>query len=154
MPARTDNAIVIAAPLQQVWDTLNDVEGWPSLFTEYAAAEIISREGATIRFRLTTHPDPEHDGRVWTWVSERTVDAERHTSHAERIETGPFEFMRIDWSFTAVPDGTEMRWIQEFAMKPGAPADDAGAADYINRNSRIQMQHIKERLEASAARAA
>jgi hypothetical protein len=36
-------------------------------------------------------------------------------------------------------------------MKPGAPADDAGAEDYINRNSRIQMGVIKQRLEAQAS---
>lgn len=58
--------------------------------------------------------------------------------------------MRIDWSFTAVDGGTEIRWRQHFAMKPGAPADDAGAEEYLNRNTRVQLQVIKERLEAAA----
>jgi len=30
--------------------------------------------GDTVRFRLTTHPDQEHDRAVRTWVSERTAD--------------------------------------------------------------------------------
>jgi aromatase len=59
--------------------------------------------------------------------------------------------MRIDWAFSPVDGGTAMRWRQQFAMKPGAPADDAGAEDYLNRNTRIQMRAIKERLEARAA---
>ena len=105
--------------------------------------------GDRTKFRLTTHPDPEHDGQVWSWVSERTADPRTHTSHARRIETGPFEFMHIDWSFAAVDGGTEMRWRQHFAMKPDAPADDAGAEDYLNRNTQIQMQVIKERLETA-----
>jgi aromatase len=151
MPGRTDNAIVIDAPLDFVWDEMNAIERWPELFTEYASAEVLERDGDTMRFRLTTHPDPEHDGQVWSWVSERTADPATHSSRSHRIETGPFEFMRIDWSFAAVDGGTEMRWRQEFAMKPGAPADDAGAEDYLNRNTRIQMQAIKERLEAARA---
>jgi aromatase len=144
---RTDNAVVIEASLDFVWDKMNDIEAWPRLFTEYADASILHREGNTVRFRLTTHPDPEHDGAVWTWVSERTADPATHTSHAHRIETGPFRFMRIDWAFRPVAGGTEMRWVQNFAMKPDAPADDATAEDYLNRNTRKQMAVIKERLE-------
>jgi aromatase len=150
MAARTENAVVIDAPLELVWEAMNDVERWPSLFTEYASAEVLARDGDTTRFRLTTHPDPEHGDTVWSWVSERTVDPATHTSRAVRIETGPFEYMHIAWSFTPVPEGTEMRWVQEFTMKPGAPADDAGATDYINRNTRVQMDVIRERLEEAA----
>src|SRR6478672_9527097 len=130
---------------------MNDIARWPELFTEYAGAEILSRDGDTVRFRLTTHPDPEYGGQVWSWVSERTADPATHTSRAHRIETGPFEYMNIEWSFAAVDGGTEMRWVQRFAMKPEAPADDAGAEGYLNRNTQIQMRAIKERLEARAA---
>jgi aromatase len=153
MPGRTDNAVVIDAPIDFVWDAMDDVQRWPSLFTEYSSAEILAREGDTVRFRLTTNPDPEYDGRVWSWVSERVADRATYTSRSERIETGPFEYMRIAWSFTTVPGGTEMRWQQEFAMKPEAPADDATAEGYLNRNTRIQMEAIKQRLEAAAVSA-
>jgi aromatase len=151
--ARTDNAIVIAAPLEFVWDAMNDVEAWPRLFTEYADVAVLERRGDTVRFRLTTHPDPEQDGAVWSWVSERTADPRTHTSRAHRIETGPFRYMHIDWSFTPVAGGTEMRWTQRFAMKPTAPVDDAGAVDYLNRNTREQMAVIRERLELAHAEA-
>jgi aromatase len=149
--ARTDNAVVIAAPLEYVWDTMNQIERWPELFTEYAHATVLERRGDTVRFRLTTHPDPEHDGTVWSWVSERTADPVTHTTRARRIETGPFAYMHIDWSFEDVPEGTLMRWTQEFSMKPTAPVDDAKAEDYLNRNTRTQMGVIKERLERAVA---
>src|SRR5919108_1135424 len=96
---RTDNAVVIDAPLDYVWERMNDVENWPNLFTEYAKAEILEREGNTSKFRLTTHPDPEYDGQVWTWVSERVADPASHTSKSKRIGTGPFEYMNIEWYF-------------------------------------------------------
>ena len=54
----TDNSTEIKAPLETVWERMNDVENWPNLFTEYASAEVIERNGDTIKFRLTTFPDP------------------------------------------------------------------------------------------------
>ncbi len=148
MPAHTDNEVVIDAPLEVVWEKMNDVESWPNLFSEYAEAEILEREGNTVRFRLTTHPDPEYDGQVWSWVSERTVDPETHSVKAHRIETGPFDHMNIEWYFEAADSGTKMRWVQDFSMKPEAPSDDEQAQEYINRNTREQMRVLKERLEA------
>ena len=150
MPAHTDNEVVIDAPIEVVWEKMNDVENWPNLFSEYAKAEILEREGNTVRFRLTTHPDPEYDGQVWSWVSERTVNPETHSVKAHRIETGPFEHMDIEWYFEPADGGTKMRWVQDFSMKPEAPADDEHAQEYINRNTREQMRVIKERLEGDA----
>ena len=43
MAGHTDNAIVIDAPMDLVWEMTNDVPAWPQLFSEYAAAEILER---------------------------------------------------------------------------------------------------------------
>lgn len=148
--AKVDNAVVIDAPLELVWERMNDVEAWPNLFSEYAKAEILERNGDTVTFRLTTHPDPEYDGQVWTWVSERTVDPASHSVKAHRIETGPFKYMNIEWYFEPEGGGTKMRWVQEFSMKPEAPADDETATQYLNKNTAEQMGVLKEKLEAEA----
>jgi aromatase len=145
MPAHTENSIVIDAPLDLVWDVTNDVASWPDLFTEYATAEILDHTGDTVRFRLTMHPD--ENGKVWSWVSERTADPASHTVQAHRVETGPFEYMKIYWSYDAVDRGTQMRWVQDFQMKPTAPVDDTQMAERINKNSPIQMATIKEKIE-------
>ena len=101
----TDNAVVINAPIDLVWEITNDVANWTSLFTEYAAAEILERNGDTVRFRLTMHPD--QNGKVWSWVSERTPDPKTRTVKAHRVETGPFDFMNIQWFFETVEGGTK-----------------------------------------------
>jgi aromatase len=145
MAAHTDNSVVINAPLDLVWQITNDVEGWPNLFSEYAEATVLERKGNTVRFRLTTHPD-END-KVWSWVSERTIDPAAHSVKAHRIETGPFEYMNIEWYYEEAEGGTKMRWVQDFSMKPTAPANDQQAEDYINRNTKKQMAVIKERIE-------
>ncbi|GAA2774887.1 SRPBCC family protein [Streptomyces showdoensis] len=148
MSGHTDNSITIEAPLDLVWDITNDIENWPRLFSEYASVDVLSREGDTTTFRLTMHPDD--NGKVWSWVSERTVDREARSVRAHRVETGPFAHMNIRWEYAELPDGVRMRWVQDFAMKPDAPVDDAWMTDNINRNSRTQMALIRDRIEQVA----
>jgi aromatase len=148
MAGHTDNTIVIAAPVDLVWDVTNDLENWPRLFSEYAAVEVLEREGDSTKFRLTMHPD--QNGTVWSWVSERKIDRAALEVRARRVEPGPFEFMDIRWEYAEQPDGTTMRWVQDFAMRPDAPVDDAGMTDHINRNSRTQMELIKSQVEQRA----
>lgn len=148
MAGHTDNAIVINAPMELVWSMTNDVESWPQLFSEYAAAEILFRDGDSVTFRLTLHPDEQ--GRVWSWVSERTPDETSRTVRAHRVETGPFEYMHIFWSYTEGDDRVRMQWVQDFRMKPEAPLDDAAMTARLNRNTAVQQQLIKHKIEAAA----
>ncbi len=148
MAAHTENEIVIAAPMELVWEMTNDVASWPSLFSEYSAAQILERDGETVRFRLTMHPD--ENGDVWSWVSERTPDPKTRTVRARRVQTGPFEYMNIYWEYLQEDGGVRMRWVQDFHMKPEAPVDDAFMADRINRNSVVQMERIKSLVEQAA----
>ncbi|TWP50592.1 polyketide cyclase [Lentzea tibetensis] len=149
MIGHTDNEILIDAPMDLVWDMTNDVENWPRLFSEYASAEIIENTGHTVRFRLSLHPD--ENGKVWSWVSERTPDPVRRTVDAHRVETGVFQYMVIHWEYEQKPGGVLMRWVQDFKMKPDAPIDDAAMTDRLNRNTRVQMELIKGKLESAAA---
>src|SRR6476660_6573187 len=149
---RTENSVVIAAPLDLVWELTNDVANWPDLFTEYSAAEVLDRRGDTVRFRLTLVPEP--DGTVWSWVSERVTDRDRYEVHGTRIELGWFEYMRIHWRYEPVPEGTRMTWVQEFHMREDAPVDDVRMTDRINTNTREQMRVIAERVERFARQGA
>ena len=151
MAAHTDNEVVIDAPREFVWERMMDIESWPDLFSEYAKAEVIEEDGDTVKFRLTTYPDPEYDGQVWSWVSERVADPGKWQSKSKRIETGPFEYMNIQWFYEPVEGGTKMRWVQDFQMKPGAPVDDAWMERNINTNTPIQMGVIKEKIERQAS---
>jgi aromatase len=149
MAGHTQNEIIIAAPLDLVWDMTNDLDRWPQLFSEYAACEVISREGAKTTFRLTMHPD--ENGTVWSWVSEREPDRDTLTVRARRVETGPFAYMNIHWQYEEVPAGTRMVWTQDFEMKPDAPVDDDWMTDNINKNSKVQMALIRDKIEKAAA---
>lgn len=145
--AEIDNSVVVDRPIDEVWRRMNELENWTNLFTEYASVEILEREGDTVRFRLTMHPD--ENGHVWSWVSERTMYPDEFRTHSHRIETGPFDHMNIDWYFEPENGGTKMRWVQEFSVKPDAPMNDEQATNYLNENTAVQMKAIKERLESS-----
>jgi aromatase len=151
MAGHTENAIVINAPMELVWDMTNDVESWPTLFSEYSEATILERRGDTVRFRLSMHPD--ENGKIWSWVSERTPDAKTRTVKAHRVETGPFEYMNIEWYYEPVDGGIRMRWVQDFHMKPQAPVNDEQMTERINTNSKVQLALIKEKVERRAATA-
>jgi aromatase len=58
--------------------------------------------------------------------------------------------MSLFWEYTEVPGGARMRWVQDFEMKPGAPLDDEGMTARLNRNSIIQMELIKQKVEADS----
>ncbi|MBB6174240.1 aromatase [Nocardiopsis mwathae] len=149
MASSTENSVYIDAPVDVVWRLTNEVRSWPDLFTEYASVDVLHQEGNTIRFRLTMKPDD--DGTVWSWVSERTMDSRTKTVKAHRVETGPFEYMHIYWSYESEGQGTRMRWRQEFEAKPDAPFGDADITKRINDNTRIQMNVIKKKVELAAA---
>jgi aromatase len=144
----TDNSIVIAADIDHVWQMTNDLPSWPDLFTEYAEVEVLARTGSTVRFRLKMHPD--ESGRVWSWISERTLDEATHEVVARRVEPGPFEFMDIRWSYAPEGSGTRMRWVQDFRMRPEAPVDTAAMTERIDANSKVQMAVIRDKVEAAA----
>lgn len=148
MAGQTENTIVVDAPFQIVWDMTNDVDNWTNLFTEYSEATVIEREGNTIKFRLALQPD--ENGKVWSWMSQRIMDVDKGEVHAKRIETGPFEYMNIFWNYTVEDGKTRMTWKQDFAMKPTAPLDNEGMTNRINTNTPVQMKVIKERVEAAA----
>ncbi|HEX4833022.1 MAG TPA: cupin domain-containing protein [Trebonia sp.] len=150
MSGHTEASIVIDAPFQLVWDMTNDVPCWPGLFTEYALTEVLERDGNSVTFRLTMHPD--ENGTAWSWVSRRTADPGTRQVRAQRVETGPFEYMNIHWTYAEEAAGVRMTWIQDFQMKPGAPASDEQMTARISHNSPIQMQAIKEKVEAAARR--
>ncbi|RSM44880.1 polyketide cyclase [Amycolatopsis balhimycina DSM 5908] len=146
MSARSENTIWVDAGMEQVWNVTNDVARWPDLFSEYASVEVLARTANTVRFRLTMHPD--ENGTEWSWVSERTADPATRTVRSRRVETGPFEYMRIFWEYRTENGGVRMIWKQEFRMRPDAPVTDEQMLERINTNTPIQMKLIKDKLEA------
>lgn len=144
----TQNTIVILKDFDTVFDLTNDIELWPQLFTEYQDAKVLERDGNQVTFQLTTYPEGDRPSR--TWVSTRIIDKPGKQAIAQRVKQAfPFKVMKIYWTYEELPQnvGTVMTWIQRFEPAEGAwPVEKIES--FLNRNTRVQMQAIKERVEA------
>jgi aromatase len=141
------NVVTIEAPVDEVLRLTNDVRTWPELFTEYQSSEVIEEVPGDVTFRLTTHPDAQ--GQVWSWIARRQTNFERKSTYSERQpSSGPFAKMEIRWWYDSLgPTTTLMTWEQEFTMKPEAPVSVQEATTYLNTQTKVQQQVIKERVE-------
>ena len=141
----TVNSIVIDAPYEQVFDTSNNIERWTELFGgEYVKADVLSREGNRIEFRLTNN-----EGQSWT--SFRLLYKEHKFAYAQKNEpTFPFKHMKIIWLYTEVEGGILMTWIQDFEVDPKAKFTDAQVVDGVNEHSQHNLKIFKEVIEKEA----
>lgn len=145
--SKIENEIWINKDIDSVFDITNRIERWKDLFHEYQESTVISREGNKIRFRLTKHPDRE--GNTKSWVSERFLHKENYTCEAIRLEPKfPFVFMCIYWEYNPFKNGTLMKWIQEFETDIKCQLTEEQMIAYLNKNTKIEMQVIKEKIEA------
>ena len=142
----TCNSITINAPYDVVFDISNQIERWTELFgDEYVKAEVLSREGNRIEFRLT-----DKDGNSWT--SFRLLYKEHNFAYAQKNEpTFPFKYMKIVWLYTLTADGIKMTWIQDFEMDPKFEKfTDEQIVGFVNEHSKHNMEIFKDVIEKEA----
>ncbi len=141
----THNSIIINAPYEQVFETSNHIERWTELFgDEYVKAEVLSRVGNEITFRLT-----DDEGK--SWVSKRWLFPERKLAYAERHDPMfPFKYMKIVWLYTPIDDGILLTWIQHFEMNSNAKFSDEQVEGFINEHSQHNLKIFKKVIEKEA----
>lgn len=144
---QTINSILIKAPYDVVFDISNDIERWTELFGgEYTEAKILKREGNKLTFQLT-------DDEGNSWQSFRLLFKDYYFAYAQKLEpTFPFNYMKIIWLYTPVPEGILMTWIQYFSMAEGAKFNDEQVEGFINKHSRENLKIFKEVIEKEAKR--
>ena len=143
----TCNSIIIEAPYTVVFDISNDIPRWTELFgSEYQKAEVVSKEGNKITFRLTDEEDR-------SWQSWRLLFKDRYFAYAQRQEPlFPFKYMKIIWLYTPAPEGIQMTWIQDFSMAEEAKFNDEQVEGFINKHSKDNLKIFKEVIEKEAKR--
>jgi aromatase len=133
---------VINAPYEKVFDTSNNIERRTELFGgEYVKADVLSRVGNRIEFRLTNN-----EGQSWT--SFRLLYKEHKFAYAQKNEpTFPFKYMKIIWLYTQVEGGILMTWIQDFEVDPKAKFTDAQVIAGVNEHSQHNLKIFKKVIE-------
>lgn len=148
---RVEEVVLIEAPLDRTWELTNDLESWPTLFSECAKVEILERDGDTTRFRFTTNPHP--DGSVHTWEAARTTDRLAGVVTEIRVDTGPFKNLTIAWKYDPAPGGTRLKWTQDFTLKTGVPHTPESAAKALGGRMATELARVKRLVEESTGTA-
>ncbi|MFA5356333.1 MAG: SRPBCC family protein [Candidatus Omnitrophota bacterium] len=143
----TSNSILINAPYELIFDISNDIPRWTELFgTEYKKAEVVSKDGNKITFKLTDDEDK-------SWQSWRILLKDKYLAYAEREEPKfPFKYMKIIWLYTPKPDGVEMAWIQHFSMDDKAKFSDEQVEGFINKHSQENLKIFKKVIEKESGK--
>ncbi len=148
--SNTRNSIFIEAPYDLVFDISNHIERWTELFgDEYISADVLSREGNEITFRLT-------DDENKSWVSKRWLHKEHYFAIASRHEPMfPFVYMKILWLYIPRDNGVEMVWMQDFEMDPGFTKFTGEQIEgFINEHPVHNMGIFKKVIEEEAKKQA
>jgi uncharacterized membrane protein len=151
----TIDEIVIDAPPERCFRYGADVERWPGWLPHYRWVRFQRKDGfGTGRVEMAARRDfGPLPWPVW-WVSEMTVDEARPAvlyRHVDGITTG----MDVEWSFTALPDGTtRVKIVHEWATGPGWPLP-GGARRVIGDAviGPVFIHHVASRTLAGIKRA-
>lgn len=146
---RIQHSITISENPRKVFEIINDIERWPTLFNEYHGAKILGREDegryTKLIFQLTNE-----EGN--SWRSSRLLDHKELVATAEREEPlYPFLFMHLKWTCEAAPKGTKMTWTQDFEIDPKVDTPPSTILDRMKAHTRENQQNIKEKIEIGIA---
>lgn len=145
MPRATRSIFVQGDP-DKVFELTNDIPRWTELYTNMAAARVISfeREGrfAKLVFELTNK-----EGR--TWRAWRILDyAERVAMSRRDAPSYPYAFHYLTWRYEAQDGGTLMTWTDDFEMDPASPIKNEVALEPMLEHMAEAQENFKKVLEA------
>lgn len=146
---RIQHSITIRENPRKVFEIINDIERWPTLFNEYKGASILAREEegryTKLIFQLSNGEDS-------SWRSSRLIDHQELVATAEREEPlYPFLYMHLKWICEAAPEGTKMTWTQDFELDPKFDTPLPTVLERMKKHTRENQQGIKEKIEAGVA---
>jgi aromatase len=119
-----------------------EVEKWPDIFPPCHATKVLEKSDSHLVFEITADTE---EGKVDSWVSRREMAAADLKIRFKQTKVvAPLRSMEGEWRFEKSGDQTKVSLIHKYEA-------DAGQLDRIarilDRNSRAELQSIKEYLE-------
>jgi aromatase len=141
----TEHTVDVAAPAQQVYALLADVDQWPEIFPPTVHAECVERNGNTelIRLWATANGTPK------TWTSQRVHTPERGsiTFRQERSQH-PVGGMGGEWIVEPLSaTSCRVRLLHDFFAASEDPADLDWISRAVDRNSGSELAALRDRAE-------
>jgi hypothetical protein len=108
----TTNAIVIQAPIQQVFEAAKEVLEWPRLLAHYRRVAFLGEEGKGRVFEMAAH----RDGLPVKWRAVQEADGKKFKVHYRHI-AGWTKGMDVWWHLKEGKTGTEILLTHELPDK-------------------------------------
>jgi len=140
-----EHEITVAAPAEEVYRLLADVENWPRLFppTIFVEREELDGQAELIRIWATANGEPKH------WTSRRTLDpAALRIEFRQQVSTPPVARMGGAWIVERHPDGARVRLRHDYRAVDDDPAGLAWIDEAVDRNSRTELAALKSTVES------
>ncbi|MFD0683216.1 FAD-dependent monooxygenase [Actinomadura fibrosa] len=142
---RTEHAIDVDAPAEQVYALIADVGRWPEVFPPTVDAECVERDGNSELIRLWATAN----GTAKTWTSRREHDPERMSvTFRQQRSQHPVGGMGGEWVVEPVSaSACRARLLHDFFAATGDPADLDWISEAVDRNSMSELRALKASAE-------
>ena len=149
---RASRSIFVKGTPDEVFALTNDIPRWTELYTNMAAARVISfeRDGrfAKLVFELTNK-----EGR--TWRAWRILDFVDRVAMSRRdAPSFPYNFHHLTWRYEPVEGGTLMTWTDDFEMDPESPIKNEVSLQPMLEHMAEAQENFKKVIEAHLAASA
>lgn len=144
-----EHGIAVAAPPDDVYAKLANVEFWPQLFppSVYVTRLEHDRSEERIQIWATANGEPK------TWTSRRRLDPDRRSiEFRQERSAAPVAEMSGTWLAEPEPDGTtRLRLLHEYRAVDDDPDGLKWIDEAVERNSTSELASLKATLERSAS---
>jgi len=103
MSVRTENSILIKAPLEKIFETTSNLLLWPKLLPHYRWIHVLKADDDGLIVRMGAR-------RGWLpiqWTSRFQVDLNAHELHFEHLKAFT-RGMRVLWTYSPTPEGVRV----------------------------------------------
>ncbi|GGV77853.1 actinorhodin polyketide synthase bifunctional cyclase/dehydratase [Streptomyces gelaticus] len=148
MTREVEHEITVAAPAEDVYRLLAEVENWPRLFPPSVYVDHVEKNGNEERIRIWATAN----GEAKNWTSRRRLDPEnRRIEFAQEVSAPPVARMSGTWILE--PRGERqcrVRLLHSYRAVDDDPDGLAWIDRAVDRNSRTELAALRENVELAA----
>ncbi|MFE1321135.1 aromatase/cyclase [Kitasatospora phosalacinea] len=148
-PQEVEHGITVAAPAAAVYALIADVQNWPRIFppTIYVDRVDAGEHQERIRIWATANGEPKN------WTSHRTLDPQRlRIDFRQEVSTPPVAAMSGSWIIEPLSEhGSRVRLLHRYRAVDDSPEGLAWIEQAVDRNSRTELDALRENVERAHA---
>jgi ribosome-associated toxin RatA of RatAB toxin-antitoxin module len=149
MSVRTENSILIKAPLEKIFETTSNLLLWPKVLPHYRWIRILQAgdDGLVVKMGARRGSLPIQ------WTSRFRVDPNAHELHFEHLKAFT-RGMRVLWTYTPTPEGVLVTISHELDRASALGrwfAHHVLGEIFIRPVATRTLSHFKEYLEQNRA---